>query len=120
MPKLLEVANSDKTSTPSILVTSGMLAKDPFPAMFSLGTCKAGQYNLVHSLHKEYEPKGVHCGLVVVGGTVDEKAAVTNPKNIAEETWKLFRQAQGSGQLEMLLTDPGYEEHVKNREKRDH
>jgi short-subunit dehydrogenase len=118
MPKLLEVAGSSKTKTPSLLVTSGMLAKDPFLAMFSLAACKAGQYNLVHSLHKEYEPKGVHCGVVVVGGSVNEKAAVTNPRNIAEETWKLFGQAQGSGQLESLLIDPAYEEHVKNREKR--
>jgi short-subunit dehydrogenase len=120
MPKLLEVANSDKTRTPSILVTSGLLAKNPFPAMFSLAACKAGQYSLVHSLHKEYEPKGVPCGLVVVGGTVDEKAAVTNPRNIAEEAWNLFCQSQGSGQLELMLTDPVYDDHVKNRERRDH
>ena len=119
MPKLLELAASDKTKTPSVLVTSGMLAKDPFPAMFSLASAKAGQYSLVHALHKEYEPKGVHCGLVVVGGTVDEKAAVTNPRNIGEETWDLFRQPQGDGQLELLLSDPAYDDHVKNREKRD-
>jgi short-subunit dehydrogenase len=119
MPKLLEVATFDKTKTPSLLVTSGMLAKDPFPAMFSLAACKAGQYNLVHSLHKEYEPKGVHCGLVVVGGSVNEKAAVTNPRNVAEETWKLFCQAQGSGKLELLLIDPAYNDHVKNREQQD-
>lgn len=86
--------------------------------MFSLATCKGGQYNLVHALHKEFEPKGVHCALIVVGGAVDEKAAVTNPKNIAQETWALFRQARGAGQLELMLRDPGFDEHVKTREKR--
>ncbi|KAH0172303.1 NAD(P)-binding protein, partial [Aureobasidium melanogenum] len=67
MPKLIGTAELSDTKTPSFIVTSGMLAKDPFPAMFSLAACKAGQYNLVHSLHKEYESKGVHCALVVVG-----------------------------------------------------
>lgn len=118
MPKLLAVCQTpDKT--PSILVTSGMLAKDPFPAMFSLATCKGGQYNLVHAMHKEYEPKGVHCAVVIVGGTVAEESKVTNPSNIAKETWKLFRQPQGKGQLEICLDDPGYGEHVSNRERRD-
>jgi short-subunit dehydrogenase len=119
MPKLLSVANAAKAKTPSLLVTSGMLAKDPFPAMFSLAACKAGQYSLVNSLHKEFEPKGVHCGLVVVGGSVKEDAEVTNPRGIAEETWRLFCQEQGSGQLELLLIDPEFEEHVRSREKRE-
>lgn len=117
MPKLLETAAADENKTPSILVTSGMLAKDPFPAMFSLAACKAAQYSLTHSLHKEFEPKGVHCALVVVGGTVSDESKVTNARNIAEETWKLFRTPRGKGELEVFLNDPDYEAHVKRREQ---
>jgi len=64
-----------------------MLAKDPFPAMFSLAAGKAGQYSLVQSLHKEFEPKGVHCSLVIIGGSVSEDSKVTNPRNIGKETF---------------------------------
>jgi short-subunit dehydrogenase len=118
MPKLVDVANSDAKTTPSFVVTSGMLAKDPFPAMFSLAACKGGQYNLTHSLHKEFEPKGVHCALVVVGGSVNDESAVTNARNIAEETWEVFQQPKHHGKFETMLLDPAYLEHVKNREKR--
>lgn len=98
-------------------MTSGMLAKDPFPAMFSLAACKAGQYNLVHSLHKEFEPKGVHCGVIIIAGTVSDASKVTNARNIAEETWTAFMQPKGTGKLEVVLEDPAFSEHVKNREK---
>ena len=118
MPKLLDLASSNTNTTPSFVTTSGMLAKDLFPAMFSLATCKGGQYNLVHSLHKEYEPKGVHFPLVVVGGAVKDESAVTNARNIAEETWKVFKQPKHGGTFETLLLDPAYLEHVKNREQR--
>jgi hypothetical protein len=94
-----------------------MLAKDPFPAMFSLATCKAGQYSLVTSLHKEFEPKGVHCALIVIAGTVSEESKVTNPRNIAEKTWAMFSQSKGRGDLEVVLTDPAYLEHIKRRER---
>lgn len=116
MPQLLKTASSDKY-TPSLLVTSGMLAKDPAPAMFSLAACKAGQYNLTHSLHKEFEPKGVHCGVIVIGGKVADESKVTNARNIAEEAWKLFSQPKGSGKFEVVMEDPAYLEHVKNRER---
>ena len=118
MPKLLDLANPDAKTTPSFVVTSGMLAKDPFPAMFSLATCKGGQYNLAHSLHKEFEPKGVHCALIVVGGSVNDDSAVTNARNIAEETWTVFQQPKDDGKFETMILDPAYLEHVKNREKR--
>nr|POE49263.1 hypothetical protein CFP56_32413 [Quercus suber] len=94
-----------------------MLAKDPFPAMFSLAACKAGQYNLVQSLHKQYEPQGVHCGVIFIGGTVSPKADVTNPRNIAEEAWRMFGAEKGEGSVEVTLMDPAYAEHTKNREK---
>lgn len=115
VPRLLKATTSDIAA--SLLVTSGMLAKDPFPAMFSLAACKAGQYSLVHSLHKAFEPKGVHCGLVIIGGTVSDDSQVTNARNIAQEIWQMFRQPQGEGSLELMLADPGYESHIRNREK---
>ena len=114
MPKLLETASASG-KTPTLLVTSGMLAKDPAPLMFSLATCKAAQYNLTHSLHKEFELKGVHCGLIVIAGKVAEDAKVTNPRNIADSAWKMFGQEQTKGDLEVVLMDPAFAEHVKNR-----
>ncbi|KAF2174288.1 hypothetical protein M409DRAFT_16551 [Zasmidium cellare ATCC 36951] len=117
VPKLEEsAASGDKT--PALLTTSGMLAKDPFPAMFSLASCKAGQYSLVHSLHKEFEPKGVHVGIIIIGGSVSDDSKVTNARNIAEEIWNMSRVEQKKGHLELMLSDPAYEEHIKTREKR--
>ncbi|PVH78868.1 NAD(P)-binding protein [Cadophora sp. DSE1049] len=116
MPRLLETASSGK-HTPSFLVTSGILAKDPFPAMFSLAAGKAGQYSLVQSLHKEFEPKGVHCSLVIIGGSVSEDSKVTNPRNIGKEMYETFSKPRKKGSLEVVLQDPDYENHVKNREK---
>ena len=95
-----------------------MLAKDPFPAMFSLAACKAGQYSLVQSLRKEFEPKGVHCAIIIIAGTVANESKVTNARNIAEEIWTVFNQPQGKWSLEVLIGGPAYSEHVKNREKR--
>lgn len=85
--------------------------------MFSLATCKAAQYNLVHSLHKEFEPKGVHCGLIVVGGRVSDESKVTSARNVAEETWKLFGQERGKGKLDVVMLDPDYLKHIKQREE---
>lgn len=117
-PRLVQAAEN-KDLNPAFLVTSGLLYKDPAPRMFSLAAGKAGQFNLVHSLHKEFEPKGVHCALIVVGGWVKDEAKVTNARNIAEATWGLFAQKKGeNGKLEVTLIDPAYEEHVKNRERR--
>ena len=94
-----------------------MLSKDPAPAMFSLAACKAGQYNLTHSLYKEFEPKGVHCALIVIGGKVADASKVTNARNIAEKAYEAFEVKRGEGKLEVLLMDPAYLEHVKNRGK---
>lgn len=67
MPMLVETAGS-LNARPSLLVTSGGLAKEPYPHVFSLAMCKAAQYNFVGSLHKAYAPQGVHCALIVVQG----------------------------------------------------
>lgn len=114
MPQLLHQRDSLK---PAFLVTSGLLYKDPFPQMFSLAASKAAQYSVVHSLHKEFESKGVHCGVIVVGGRVQDSSKVTNARNIAEETWKLYDQQRASGDLDVVMLDPDYLNHIKQREQ---
>jgi hypothetical protein len=94
-----------------------MLAKDPYPAMFSLAASKAGQYSVVHSLHKQFEPEGVHCALIIIAGSVSDSSAGTNPRNIAQEAWKVYRQPKCAGSLEVVIDDPAFSDHVKNREK---
>ena len=95
-----------------------MLAKDPAPAMFSLAACKAGQYNFTHSLHKEFEPQGVHCALIVIGGKVADESEVTNARNIATRAWDIYGQKKGEGKLECVLMDPAYAVHVRSRERK--
>lgn len=85
------------------------------PQQFSLASCKAAQYNLLHSLHKEYGPKGVHCAALVVEGKVSEEAQVTTPKNIALEAWKLFEEP-APGELDATIQDPDYLEWIKKVE----
>lgn len=87
----------------------------PKKNQFSLASCKAAQYNLLHSLHKEYGPKGVHCAALVVEGKVSEEAQVTTPKNIALEAWKLFEEP-APGELDATIQDPDYLEWVKKVE----
>ncbi|CAK3925222.1 Hypothetical predicted protein [Lecanosticta acicola] len=116
LPQLVKVAEQGSHS-PAFLVTSGLLYKDPFPALFSLATGKAAQYNLVQSLHKEFELKGVHCALIVVGGRVADESEVTNARNVAEEAWKLYSQPKGKGDLDVVMLDPAYQEHIRKREQ---
>ncbi|SMQ47446.1 unnamed protein product [Zymoseptoria tritici ST99CH_3D7] len=111
MPKLVEAAKTEK-STPSFLVTSGGLHKNPFPQFFSLASCKAAQYNLTHSLHKEYGPKGVHSAAIVVEGRVSDEAKVTTARNIAKEAWKLYQQP-ATGDLDVSIQDPDYLAFIK-------
>lgn len=61
----------------------------------------------MHSLHKKFGPRGVHCGLIFVGGTVSDDSIVTNARNIAEEIWKMAGQGEREGDLEVILVDPG-------------
>lgn len=95
-----------------------MLAKDPAPAMFALAACKAAQYNLVHSLHKQFEPRGVHCALIVIGGKVADESQVTTARNVAAEAWDAFSRPRGEGRLEVLMLDPAFAAHVRSREMR--
>lgn len=116
LPRLID-SPASAGITPSIIVTSGTLAKEAYPAMFSLAACKAAQYSLVQSSHKEFEPKGVHCALTIIAGTVSDESKVTNARNIAQEIWAIIKQPRGNGKLEVVIEDPAYLEHIKNRER---
>lgn len=107
IPQLLKAGEHDDYK-PSLLVTSGGLYKNPFPDRFSLASCKAAQYNMVHSFYKDYTSQGVHCALIVVQGQVKDSAKVTTPEHIAEETWKLYSQEKGKGDLDVDIVDPDY------------
>lgn len=72
---------------------------------------------MTHSLHKEFEPKGVHCSLLVVQGIVADESKVTNARNIAEEAWKLKDCPRGEGKLDVVMTDPDYVRRMKEREQ---
>ncbi|KAM3424473.1 hypothetical protein BST61_g6477 [Cercospora zeina] len=114
MPQLVAAAKKEYY-TPAFLVTSGGLYKNPFPQFFSLASCKAAQYNLVHSLHKEYGSKGVHCAAIVVEGKVSDDAKVTTARNVADKAWGLFEQP-APGDLDATLQDPDYLEFIKKAE----
>lgn len=113
----MSYSSSAAAGKPAFLVTSGLLCKEPFPNLFSLSACKAAQQNLVHSLYKEYGPKGVHCALVIIGGVVKDDAKLTTSSKIAEEFWGLFSQPSGKWELEVEMLDPEYDDMVRVRER---
>ena len=119
MPQLEALANSRSSDQhPALLVTSGGLYKDPSPNLSSLALCKAAQFNLTTSFHKQFSPKGVHCALVVVSGFVSDDAKNCNPKNIAESFWKLYSQERndkGEWDLSTELKEDDYERRMAQR-----
>jgi hypothetical protein len=68
---------------------------NPNPDLFSLSLNKAAQFNLTISLAKTYEPKGVHVGVIRVGGIVGLEEKFFNPPNIAERYWSFYSQEKG-------------------------
>ncbi|KAM0719255.1 hypothetical protein Q7P37_005160 [Cladosporium fusiforme] len=107
IPQLLRIAGKDGHK-PAFLVTSGWLASAPLPNYFSLGVCKSAQQNIVHSLHDQLRPRGVHCALVMVDDVVSNEARHTNPANIAEESWRLYySQGYGNMDLETHIQEEG-------------
>ncbi|KAL4747561.1 hypothetical protein BDW72DRAFT_209507 [Aspergillus terricola var. indicus] len=79
---------------PSILVTSSLLPVDPIPELFSLSLVKAAQANMVKSLEKMFKARGIHIGMVIVGGMVSPDATTLNPTNIAQRAWELFQRGE--------------------------
>lgn len=92
IPQLIELAKTDPTAKPALLVTSSLLPQHPIPQLFVLSLVKAAQRNLVQSLSLTYAPQNVHLGLINVGGQVSPDHEVFNPNNIAAKTWEWFNQ----------------------------
>ncbi|KAG4414457.1 hypothetical protein IFR04_012420 [Cadophora malorum] len=125
-PKSVDFANAEQVDAALEKVTAALdgerlecvvfNAARPGPSKFFEWTPEGLQSDL-QSLHKEFEPKGVHCSLVIIGGSVSEDSKVTNPRNIGKETFETFSKPQGEGKLEVVLQGPDFENHVKNREK---
>lgn len=95
---------------PSLLVTGGLLHRDPYPPLFSLSAVKAAQYNLVCTLNKVFAKEGVHCAMILVGGFVGPDQKQTNPPNIAERSWKLYEQDRAEWTREIEIIEPDWEE----------
>ena len=106
IPKLEAVSKADSSSKPSLIVTSGLLHRDPWPTFFSLSLAKTAQRNLVESLHKAYNEDGVHIGLVLVGGIVSPDAKVVNPPAIAKKVWDFFDDEAEKNPLEVEMHEP--------------
>ncbi|KAK2630095.1 hypothetical protein QTJ16_000915 [Diplocarpon rosae] len=84
---------------PSLLVTSSLLWRDPYPAFFSLSMVKSSQRNLVQSLGLAFPT--VHCALLNVGGQVRVEDKFLNPTSIAERYWELYEQKQDAWTLDL-------------------
>ncbi|CAI6100719.1 unnamed protein product [Clonostachys chloroleuca] len=103
IPRLVSLANADTDARPSLLVTSSLLPLDPIPDVFALSMAKAAQRNMTQSLAKVYGPKGVHIGMVLVGGRVDPAHETLSPSNIASRTWGLFEEPKGKQTFEIQV-----------------
>ncbi|VUC25752.1 unnamed protein product [Clonostachys rosea] len=103
IPRLVSLADADAHARPSLLVTSSLLPLDPIPDMFALSMAKAAQRNMTQSLAKVYGPKGVHIGMVLVGGAVDPTHATLSPSNIASRTWGLFEEPKEKQTFEIQV-----------------
>lgn len=86
----LVASDMEKKGNGAILITGGGFALEPNPEYGSLSIGKAGVRNITQSLNKALKPKNIFVGTVTVCGMVKPDAPVHNPKNIAENFWKLY------------------------------
>ncbi|KXJ85551.1 hypothetical protein Micbo1qcDRAFT_221969 [Microdochium bolleyi] len=101
IPHLLTLASQDPSGRPALIVTSSDLPKEPNPGVFALSLVKAAQRNLMQSLAMTYGGKGVHLGVINVGGPVSRDHEVWNPDNIADKTWDWCEAARGRASFEV-------------------
>ncbi|OMP82051.1 hypothetical protein BK809_0006360 [Diplodia seriata] len=113
IPRFLDMARGSTQAgyKPTLLVTGGFLHRDPYPPLFSLSAVKAAQYNLVCTFHKMFRSSGIHCAMILVGGFVSPEAERTNPKNIAERAWTLYKQGPDAREIEIV--EPDWESRTK-------
>ena len=96
------VLPSMRGSGGSILLTGGSFAHAPNPHYFSLSIGKGALWNLAMCLAKEYEPRGIHVGMVSVYGKV-ARGTRYDPDLIAQEFWKLHLQSRGKWEKEVQV-----------------
>lgn len=101
LPQLTELAKSDPSTKPSLLVTGTWLSRDPVTQIFTLSLVKAAQRNLCQSLAETYGPQGVHIGMIRVMGLVDKATKTMSPANIAVHAWNLFDEQKGKNTFEV-------------------
>jgi NAD(P)-dependent dehydrogenase (short-subunit alcohol dehydrogenase family) len=94
IPHLVELAKTDASAKPALIVTSSSLPQNPIPQYFALSLVKAAQRNLMQSMSMTYTPEGVHVGVINVTGPVSPDDESRNPRNIAEKTWEWFDGAK--------------------------
>lgn len=92
IPRFQQLTNKNPESKPSLFATSSLLPQEPEPSCFILSLAKAAQFNLAQSLAQVYNPQGIHVGVVVVGGVVQDSNPRLNAKNIAMQTWGFYDQ----------------------------
>lgn len=86
----LVAPDMEKKGEGAILITGGGFSLDPNPEYGSLSIGKAGIRNLAASLHTALKTKNIFVGTVTVCGYVKPDAEKHNPKNIADQFWKLY------------------------------
>jgi hypothetical protein len=101
LPKLINIATTDPTARPALIVTSSQLPAEPRPEVFSLAMAKAAQRNLMLSLFKQFGTEGVCIGVVTVNGPVSPTKKQVNPENIAARTWDWFTQEKRTFEVEI-------------------
>ncbi|KAH6606922.1 hypothetical protein Trco_006075 [Trichoderma cornu-damae] len=106
IPQLVALAEKDATAQPTVIVTNSHLPETPQTNYVSLSVSKAAQKNFTRSLRLQFEPKGVHIGILSVAGYVLETSKQLNPKNIAEQAWNLYSQPKGSWTEDIRIEEP--------------
>ncbi|HLC70808.1 MAG TPA: SDR family NAD(P)-dependent oxidoreductase [Candidatus Nanoarchaeia archaeon] len=86
----------------SLLFTGGSFAHVPNPNYFSLSIGKAALWNMAMCLAREYEPRGIHVGIVSVYGKV-ARGTRYDPDLIAQEFWKLHMQPRDKWEREVHI-----------------
>jgi NAD(P)-dependent dehydrogenase (short-subunit alcohol dehydrogenase family) len=100
---LAMIPGMQKRGAGTFLVTGGL--QRPMSSRLSLSLGKAGLRALTSMLADHYGPSGVHVATVTVADEIRPGSAF-DPDLIAEEYWRLHRQAPEDWQAEHLFDGP--------------
>lgn len=103
LPQLRNLAQEGLYS-PTLLVTSGILCRDPLPQLFSLAACRAAQWNLLASCSKESGAQGVHCALVEIQDRFPDGSPRCDAQAVAQEAWRIYCEGGASRSLQVSST----------------